>query len=262
MRLILSALAVSLLVPTAANAAIGYGGRPIYGTGWDTTSATDYGLLQRGLTLGTGVVELSASLGYITVPYTDDWVDLQLNFSVGVTSEMEVGVETIFQLAPDGRWTQQIVPRIIYDVYSSRSVDVALSGFMVIDFDGDDPETLPLLQFGVPTRIKLGSGFALFVGQNLVTWGRLPDDYLSLDINVGLSKQLHSDLAVRFDTQIASLNITGPATTTSWGDIFPVGASLIYSAGKHIDLSAQGIYEFINDAPNVLGLKGSVFVRF
>ncbi|MBC7793773.1 MAG: hypothetical protein H7Z43_08695, partial [Clostridia bacterium] len=156
----------------------------------------------------------------------------------------------------------QLIPRFVFDVYRSKDWDLALTGVMVVDFDADNPETLPLLQFGAPFRLKFGDGYALFVGQNAITWGRVPDDYLNLDINVGFSKQLSNDFALRFDTQIASLNIAGDAQSTSYGDVIPLGAALVFSPDRRFDLTAGLIYQAIDNAPNQLALNGGLFFRF
>jgi hypothetical protein len=255
--LAVAALAVTFAMPAIADAAI----NPLYGIGWDTRSANDYGLLQRGLTLNNHTAELAARFTYIDIDDAENYSGLDLNFSFGF-GNLEAGIETIFELSPDGGWSQQIIPRVLFDLYSSRTVDIALTGFLVLDFDDANDETLPLLQFGAPFRIKFGDGLALFLGHNAITWGRVPDDYVNLDINIGLSKQLSNDLALRFDTQLASLNIAGDAGSTSYGDVIPLGVGLIYAVANHFDLSASLIYQAIDNAPNQLALNGGLYVRF
>lgn len=256
--IVLSVLAFTTLTAHTARAAI----NPAYGIGWDTTSASDYAMLNRGLTLDAHEVELALRFTWIDIDDAPNPLYLDINASYGLTSRLEVGLETFFELNPDSSWSQTFIPRLLYSVYASRDVDFALTGFLVLDFDGNDPETLPLIQFGAPVRIKFGDGFALMFGHNAVTWGRVPDDYLNLDINVALTKQLSRDFALRFDTQVASLNIAGDAQTTSYGDIVPLGAALVFSPDSRFDLTAGLIYQAIDNGPNQLALNGGLFFRF
>jgi hypothetical protein len=235
----------------------------IPGTAWDTTSSSDYALLQRGLTLHSGTAEISARLDWVNYNQGPNFLAFRLGFSYGITNSFELGIETPFELNPDSRWTQEIAPRLLYSLYASRHVDVALTAYGIIDFDKNNlDETLPLFQFGAPVRINFGGRYAFYFGQNVLEWNRVPDDTLKLNLNVGFSMQLHNDFALRFDTQIASFKLAGNTTTTAWGDVVPLGASLVFSPIHRIDLTAGMIYLFKNNAPDVFALNGGFFFRF
>ncbi|MBC7793759.1 MAG: hypothetical protein H7Z43_08625, partial [Clostridia bacterium] len=91
MRILFNAavLAVTAMMPAVAAAAI----NPVYGIGWDTRSATDYGLLQRGVTLPSGTGEISARFNHISVDDAEDFNALDVNFSYGFDN-LEIGLET------------------------------------------------------------------------------------------------------------------------------------------------------------------------
>lgn len=249
------ALAVCLLAPTSAFALV----EPI--TGFDTTSSQDYAMRSRGLSLSSHTFELTARAQWLLLDGPNVFA-LRPGFTFGVTSDFELGAEAIIQLEPGSEVL--FAPRLVYSIIDSASVDVALTGLLILDFDNDGGESvLPMRQFGVPVRIKLLDNLSIFTGNNAVSWQRVGgEDYIDINFNVGLGYQFRPDMAFRFDTQLFALNVTGPRDSTSIGDIFPLGFGWIYAIGSRVDVTAGATYYAVDGGGDFLALDGGLLARF
>ena len=246
-----------LLAPTSAFAVV----EPF--TGFDTTSAQDYALVGRGLSLASHTAELSARAQWVLVDDGPNIFALRPGFAFGVTSDLELGVEAIVQLEPGSQVL--FVPRLVYSVVESSTVDVALTGLLVFDFDDDGGESnvLPTRQFGVPIRIKLLDRLSIFTGNNLINWQHAgDDDFIDLNVNVGLGYQFDSDMAFRFDTQLLAVNLVGDRDSTTISDIFPLGFGIVYAVASRVDLTAGATYYAVDGGDDFLALDGGLLARF
>ncbi len=248
-------LAVSLLSASAFASIDGF-------TEFDTTSSQDYSLRGRGLTLSDGTGEVSFRAQWIINDNAQNDFVLRPGFAFGITSRLELGAELLIFLAPDTH--VDFAPRLLFSLVETRHVDVAMTGLLIFDFDGNDNNLLPVRQFGMPVRIKLLDTLTLFTGNNLIDWQHDAggDDVINLNINVGLGVQVHRDMAIRFDTQIASINLVGPTPSTSFNDLVPLGFSVVYNIASRVDLTAGATYIARHNESDTLVINGGVFARF
>lgn len=229
-------------------------------TGFDTTSGQDVAFRSRGLSLSSHTAEITMRAQYVAIDGPNQFV-LRPGFGFGITSSFELAAEVLVRMEPDSH--TYVAPRFVFDVVDTKAVDVALTGFVLIDLNGNG-NALPLRQFGTPVRIKLLDTLTLFTGNNLVSWVHTGggDDIIDLNINVGLGWQLHNDLALRFDTQIAAINLIGPGGSTSLSDVFPIGFGLVYAIASHVDLTAGATYYSVNGGGDWLLVEGGLLARF
>lgn len=250
-------LLVALLVcaPAVAHAIVD----PI--SGFDTTSGIDTAMRNRGLTLSSHTAEITMRAQYIAIDEAPNQFYLRPGFGFGVTDSLELGAELLVQLEPDS--AVYFAPRLVYSIVETKAVDVALTGFLLFDFDGDNDNLLPIRQFGVPVRIKLLDSLSIFTGNNAVDWRHFgDDDVINLNLNVGIGWQVDYDLALRFDTQLAAINLVGDAGSTSIGDVFPLGFGLVYAIGSRVDLTAGATYYAVDGGADSIWLDGGLLARF
>lgn len=256
MKLRYLALALALLAPTSAFAFI----EPY--TAFDTTSSQDYAMRSRGLSLSSHTAEISGRAQWIILDDAPNIFALRPGFAFGVTSNLELGVEAIVQLEPGS--DVLFVPRLVYSIIEGSTVDVALTGLLMFDFDDDGNGILPHRQFGVPVRIKILDRLSIFTGNNAVTWQRAGDeDYIDINLNVGVGYQVASDMAIRFDTQLLAINVMGDGRdSTTISDIFPLGFSMVYAIASRVDVTAGATYYAIDGGNDALAIDGGLLARF
>ncbi|HSI03405.1 MAG: hypothetical protein ACAI38_03680 [Myxococcota bacterium] len=255
MKLRYLALVAVLLAPTSAFAVI----EPF--TGFDTTSSLDYAMRDSGLTLSSHTAELSLRAQWVLLDDAPNLFALRPGFAFGITEDLELGAEAIVLIEPGS--DVLFVPRLVFTIIEGSTVDVALSGLLVFDFDDNNDNLLPTRQFGVPIRIKLLDSLSIFTGNNLITWQHVgDDDFIDLNVNVGLGWQMSRDMALRFDTQLLAVNLIGDRESTTISDIFPLGFSLLYGVASRVDITAGATYYAVDGGNDFLALDGGLLARF
>jgi hypothetical protein len=113
-------------------------------------------------------------------------------------------------------------------------VDVAPDLEVSMRFDGDrDTEAVPAVSVGALARIRILKRSALYVGDDVATFGLGDDRSASVDLNAAFVSQFADHLAISLSTELVHIRLFGDIRE-SGGPYLPA-VSLIESPASWID---------------------------
>jgi hypothetical protein len=225
--------------------------------------------VNRPLTLVAGMVEGRAGLAYVRASFTDamgmttvsDATALGVEAGYGITDQIEAGLSTGLGIDPDFEWSESLGLYGMYLALDQDKLDVAARLDVPLSFvDGDD--TFSGFVLGAPVRYLVMPQLAVYAGHGLLPIRTADPSQVDLDLNVGVAFQALPKLAVRLDTQPASIAISGDGNETStYGDFIPVSLLGLYAITNKIDVVVQIAFPSLEDAGDLYAIGAGANVR-
>lgn len=223
----------------------------------------------RPLVLDPGKLEIHAQLPILafseTVPDgmggeitdTETFELLNLGASYGIAPKIEVGLDYVFLLHPNGDITSgELGLHGAYAAYHTPKMDLAIAAALNLNYFGDDTEVS--LSVGAWFRYRLTPKLSLFTGQPATPYQQdfglgtlgvgLPTNQLyiglndsqpvSLSLPVGVGFQAIPQLFLFASTDIANIYFTnGPKSVDFiFADFIPIALGGYYSVTNQLDL--------------------------
>jgi hypothetical protein len=226
--------------------------------------------VNRPLTLVAGMVEGRAGVAYTKLTFTDpmsgmstsfDATGLRVEAGYGITDQIEAGLSTGLGIDPDFEWSESLGLYAMYLALDQEKLDVAARVDVPLSFvDGTD--TFSSFQLGAPLRYMVMPQLALYAGHGLLNIGTSDPSFVDLDLHIGAAYQVMPKLAVRLDTQPASIAISGDGNeTATYGDVIPVSLMGLYAVSNKIDAVLQLGFPDLEHAGDFLFIGAGANVR-
>ncbi len=227
----------------------------------------DYAMLKRPLTLSKGALEADIRLSRVHLQFDlfDETISasataMMVGAAYGITDRLEIGATTTLLIDPDIDWGEVLGVRGGFLVLDTDQLAVASTIWVPVNLgDGD---AFRFIGLGADTRLALTDRFALLFGHNLLTLGIGDFGFTLLNLNIAASIQLIDMLAVRLDTSLASIAITGQTSgTTTIADAQHIGLSAILSPIDMLDIFVGLTIPDVGDAVSLYFLTFGATVR-
>lgn len=227
----------------------------------------DYAMLDRPLTLSQGALEAGMRLSRVHLEFdifgqtnSSSATAMMVSAAYGITDRVEIGASTILLLDPDIDWGEVLGVRGGFLVLDTDHLAVASTIWAPVNLgDGD---ALRFIGLGADTRLAVTDRFALLFGHNLLTLGIGDFGFTLLNLNIAATAQLIDMLAVRLDTSLASIAITGQTSeTTTIVDAQHIGLSAILSPIDMLDVFVGLTIPDVGDVVSLYFLTFGATVR-
>jgi len=226
--------------------------------GFVTAQSEDYMLLERPMVLENG--KFQGAVGFNSAKFGISLHSLAVNAAYGLMDVAEIGVGTGFNLNGASGWNKFINIGAGALVMDTEQIDIAPRVDVPLSFvSGGD--TLTLVAIGADTRIKLNEQLAIFAGHGLLPILVNPASAMALALNVGVGYQANDQVALRLDTQLANIKLSGAAANTSIADAVQMGLNAIFSANEMLDVFAAFGTTDISDIGNQYSMSIGVLAN-
>lgn len=225
--------------------------------------------VNRPLTLVAGMVEGRVGLAYVRASFTDsmgmttvsDATAMGVEAGYGITDQIEAGLSTGLGIDPEFEWSESLGLYAMYLALDQAQLDVAARVDVPLSFvDGAD--TFSGFVLGAPVRYLVMPQLAVYAGHGLLPIVTSDPSQVDLNLNVGVAFQAMPKLAVRLDTQPASIALSGDGNETStYGDFIPVSLLGLYAISNKIDLVVQVAFPSLEDAGDLYAIGAGANVR-
>jgi hypothetical protein len=228
------------------------------------TGLVDAAFLDRPVTLEAGKLEINARLFHFrfdVAGFSANTTGLLFGAAYGITNQLEVGVDTGLSLDPEFDWGEFITPSAIFLVSDTDQMDIGVAVAAPLSFaEGADP--LNFIGIGAPVRFAVNQQLGLFFGHGLLGVGIGDLSYIDIDLNLGVSYQAMPNLALRIDTQIASIAASGDFNeTTTLGDFIPFTLTGVFAVSPMIDAFASLGFPDLGSAGDSMFINAGVLIR-
>jgi hypothetical protein len=179
----------------------------------------------------------------------------------GITDQIEAGLSTGLGIDPEFEWSESLGLYAMYLALDQAQLDVAARVDVPLSFvDGAD--TFSGFVLGAPVRYLVMPQLAVYAGHGLLPIVTSDPSQVDLNLNVGVAFQAMPKLAVRLDTQPASIALSGDGNETStYGDFIPVSLLGLYAISNKIDLVVQVAFPSLEDAGDLYAIGAGANVR-
>ena len=190
--------------------------------------------IERPLTLPALMPQASVVSRYWWVDEEENVATTRVTAIFGLTDWWQASATTRWWLAPDREWGEGVTVASRVQALDTARVDVAPDLEVSMLFDGDrDTEAVPAVSVAALARVRILRRSALYVGDDVATFGLGDDRSASLDLNAAFVSQFSDHLAISVGTQLVHLRLFGDIRE-SGGPYLP-GVSLIASPASWID---------------------------
>ncbi len=180
------------------------------------------------------MTEASLAFRYWWVDDEENVATTRVTASFGLTDWWQASATTRWWWAPEGEWGEVVTVASRVQAVDTARVDVAPDLEVSMLFDGDrDTEAVPAVSVGALTRIRILKRSALYVGDDVATFGFGDDGSASVDLDAEFVSQFSDHLAISLSTQLVHVRLFGDIRE-SGGPYLPA-MSLIGSPASWID---------------------------
>lgn len=191
--------------------------------------------IERPLTLPARMTQVSLSAGYSFVEEEDDVSSTRVGAVVGLTGWWQVSASTRWRLAPERAWGDVVGVGSRVLVVDTARFDFAPGLSVPVLFDGDrETGAVPAVTIDAIARIRAARGIALYLGDDLVTFGLAGDRAASIDLDAALVTQVNDHLAVRISAEVLHVRLRGDGRES--GGPYWVALMAVASPASWIDL--------------------------
>ncbi|HEY8144474.1 MAG TPA: hypothetical protein VIG06_17450 [Kofleriaceae bacterium] len=190
--------------------------------------------IERPLTLPALMTEASLRFRYWWVDDEENVATTRVTASLGLTDWWQASATTRWFVAPEREWGEVVTVASRVQALDTARVAVAPDLEVSILFDGDrNTEAIPAVSVGALARIRILKRSALYVGDDVATFGLRDDGYASVDLNAAFVSQFSDHLAISLGTRLVHIRLFGDIGE-SGGPYLPA-VSLIASPASWID---------------------------
>ncbi len=200
----------------------------------DTSAEYPTVYIERPLTLPALMAQASVASAYWRVDDEENVSTTRVTASLGLTGWWQASATTRWFMAPEREWGEVVTVASRVQALDTARVDVAPDLEVSMLFDSDrDTEAIPEVSLGVLARIRILKRSALYVGDDVATFGLGDAGSASVDLNAAFVSQFSDHLAISLVTQLIHVRLFGDIRE-SGGPYLPA-MSLIASPASWID---------------------------
>ena len=193
--------------------------------------------IERTLTLPALMTQASLAFRYWWVDDEENVATTRATATFGLTDWWQASATTRWFVEPEREWGEAVTVASRVQALDTARVDVAPDLEVSTRFDGDrDTEAIPAVSVGALTRIRILKRSALYVADDVVTFGLADEPSASVDINAAVVFQHGDHVATRASAQLMHIQAYGDGRES--GGPNRLAVSVIVSPAWWVDLWA------------------------